>query len=839
MKNKILLVIIFITLLIGILGSASAFNWNDGSVVSYFKMDETSGPVIDSNILKNGTAMNGLQRGITGKINTAFFFDASDDYVEFGDTQALYNFSTGDFSIAGWFNTTSQGDVYLIAKQGAGDTAGFSISVSNGTLVARISDGPNNIISQDGTAGIYNNGQLNFFSVVFDRSGSIYRYINGNSIGTNTSIAAVGSINVGKNFTIGKRDHTTPNYFSGTMDEIGIWNRTLTGADIGELYNGGSGLPFQESPSIVFNVTLISPTNQTTLTSIGANFTSNFSITGANNYNYTWRNATFSIWFSNGTLFNSTTIDLPQVNQTSYTIFIDDFILENYIWDVSSYYGNSTFTNYTSSSNGNFTFIVGATVDSESYEAFVYETQLSNFELNISLLEGATLYDQRLIYNGTSYSGTKTIIGTDKYSLKRTLNIPTIETTSENRSFFWAITFQRSDGSFFSQNFSSDQQNVSQILLTSCTSGNIALNFSAWNEENNTRIENFDFYGTFNYWIGDGSVYKNISFTNMSVNVSQFCISNVALSFYTNAQIQYEKDGFVKRSYYLTNASLSATTRNIKLFLLDSSASTSFIIDIIDQNQIPVSNVYLMIQRFYPGLGTFETVEMGKTDTQGSTVGHFEAETEDYKLIIFTANEVLFESGIQKVFCRDSPCTLTFQIGSTNLTSWENFGNITNLVWSLEYNEDNNLWTYTYVDTSGIAQSGRLFVYKEGGVGKTSICNTTSSTTASTITCNVSSQTGTVYAGAYIDLGDGEELVYLKSAIIDSLKNTFGNEGLFLAVFILMILAFAGLWNPAVGVVLVVFGVVIMSFIGLASFGAVTIWALVFIALIILWELKS
>ena len=580
-------------------------------------------------------------------------------------------------------------------------------------------------------------------------------------------------------------------------------------------------------------ITLISPSNDSSLSEIETNF-----IVNQTSNIFDFKNTTYQVWFANGTLFNSSTISISgSWNLTN--ISIDSFILENYLWNSFSCVGDGNGTNCSYASN-NFSFIVGSTINTETFDPFVFETELTSFEINLNLVSGAVLYDQDLIYNGTTYQGTKTDLESDQYSLSLDLGIPVLNgALSENRTFFWSITFQRSDGSFFFQNLTMNQQNVSRISMTTCSSGNMALNFTAWDEENvETKLQPFDFFGTFFYWLGDGSVYKNISVTNLSINSTKFCISDPTKTFYSNAQIQYEKTGFVKRSYFLINASLTNNTNHIKLVLLNSSASTSFIIDVTDENQLPVPNVYINIQRFYPGLGIYQTVEMGKTDSGGSTVGHFEAETEDYIVTISENNTVLFQSEAQKIFCRNTPCTLTFQIGSVLTTQWLPFGDVNGLVWSLNFSESTKLWTYTFIDTTGAAQSGRLHVYKDKPTSRLTICNSTVSSSAGTITCNVSGQTGTIYAAAYITQSP-EILLYLKSAIIESLNDIFGLEGLFLSSFILLVLAMAGLWNPVVGIFLVSVGMIMMSFIGLASFGSVALWSIIFIGLIIAWGMKT
>jgi hypothetical protein len=55
----------------------------------------------------------------------------------------------------------------------------------------------------------------------------------------------LGFSSIGGEFVIGARrtsDNQAP--FDGLIDEVGIWSRVLTAAEIAILYNGGSGITF-------------------------------------------------------------------------------------------------------------------------------------------------------------------------------------------------------------------------------------------------------------------------------------------------------------------------------------------------------------------------------------------------------------------------------------------------------------------------------------------------------------------------------------------------------------------------------------------------------------------
>lgn len=815
--------------MIFLMGSLNALDWSNGTAACW-NFDESSGDLIDQINSHDGTLVNTPVQGATGILGNAYDFEAGDNDIvtvpDHADFDLNANGNTMSFSV--WIKPETVNDGIFKKGDNSGVTS-YQLGITATDIYWR---------EQSNGLGIAPHGGIsvgNWYHLVLTTDGETHRYwVDGVSVlNYSESISYTDNNEV---FTIGS--YYEANDFDGLIDEFVVFTRKITDQDIQDLYNGGAAVPCGGE---LDQVTLISPLNNSVLSTLEENFVVNYSAPSGVNLT----NATYYIWFENGTIFNnSVVVEISgQSNQTN--VSIDSFVFEDYVWNVLLWFDNSS-GSFSTWDDQNFTFIVGATIDTESYDTFVYETELINFQINISLLPGSTLFDQDLIYNGTFYTGTQTNLGSDDYTLSLNLDVPLLNSgiTSENRSFLWAITFERDDGSFFFQNLSLNQQNISYINLTNCGAPGATdhtLNFTAWEEEDvNTRLSPFDFFGTFEYWLGSGNVKKNISVSQTNVTETNFCLdSNTEnLTYHSNANIQYEKDSYVKRSYFLINASLTNTTNNIKLVLLNSSISTSFIIDVIDEDQLPVPNVYLNIQRYYPGLGIYQTVEMGKTDIGGSTVGHFEAETEDYKIIISSNNTVLFQSEAQKIFCRDTPCTLTFQIGSIATTEWIPFGDINGLVWSLNFSNSTQLWTYTFIDTTGAAQSGRLHVYKDNPTSQFTICNSTVSSSAGTITCNVTGQTGTIYAAAYITQSP-EILVYLKSAIIGSLKDVFGFEGLFLSSFILLILAMAGLWNPVVGIFLVTIGMIMMSFIGLASFGSVTLWAIIFIGLIIAWGMKT
>ena len=69
-------------------------------MIGLWKLDESTGPVVDSYNGNHGTN-NGATRGVTGKVGDAFEFDGVDDYVSIPGNDS-FAFGTGNFTLEAW-----------------------------------------------------------------------------------------------------------------------------------------------------------------------------------------------------------------------------------------------------------------------------------------------------------------------------------------------------------------------------------------------------------------------------------------------------------------------------------------------------------------------------------------------------------------------------------------------------------------------------------------------------------------------------------------------------------------------------------------------------------------
>lgn len=223
-------------------------------LVSYYKLEETTGVVVDSLGTNNGTN-NGATRGVTGKINNAFnFVSSGSDNVQISDDNSLN--PSDEISVSVWFKPDSLGQSsYLVSKYFDGTTRDWEILLQNNDkAIFRISIGNSHqtLLSSNTASG------TGWHHLVGTYNGS-YQCTYLDNVGTCT--VKTGSMdNSNADVFIGA-NNDIPTYTDGIIDEIGIWNRTLSSDEITQLYNGGSGISYTD---VFGEVISLSPADDTT-----------------------------------------------------------------------------------------------------------------------------------------------------------------------------------------------------------------------------------------------------------------------------------------------------------------------------------------------------------------------------------------------------------------------------------------------------------------------------------------------------------------------------------------------------------------------------------------------
>jgi hypothetical protein len=208
-------------------------------LIAYWNMDELLGDIVDHQGAH--TATNSNTSATDGKINSARSFGSS-VYLAVADG---LDFVSNYESISAWIYATSFNTGAVFNRRSAANVGGVSMELSAaGNINCRY------YISgawRQAAAAITQNA-WNHVVCSYDGT-SVKTYVNGVLL---TTTAISGTMNnpsspllyIGRNVADGA-------YFNGAIDELGIWKRALTAAEVTNLYNSTRGYQLRNNAYVI------------------------------------------------------------------------------------------------------------------------------------------------------------------------------------------------------------------------------------------------------------------------------------------------------------------------------------------------------------------------------------------------------------------------------------------------------------------------------------------------------------------------------------------------------------------------------------------------------------
>jgi hypothetical protein len=786
--------------------------------VAYYKLDGTSGVVIDELGINNGTN-NGATRGVTGKINDAFYFDGTNDYVDLNGELIT---EQQEFTVNLWAkpNLSSDSNNNLLISQTA-DAAGrqrVGIQQLGDVWRAITSQSDNTQIFAISTTTADTSGYQ--MITITRNSTHINIYINGTKEANATWDGT--DISNSNEMWIGSRSPTSSaKYWNGSLDEIGIWNRSLSDLEILNLYNGGSGLPFGEGESNI-SISLNYPTNGS---SVSGNITFN-SILNASSTITNITNTTLFVWYDNGTIFTTQSETLNGTN-TSSSILVSNLTQGDFLWNQFACGTNVSgiFCNF---AENNFTFDWRPfEVLNESFNNQTTEGNLETFLINISTIDNLQLKTANLIYNTTTFSGNFNNLGSGLFEISTSIVIPNVD-SDLNNSFFWNLIFE--DLSEF--NTSSETQEVLNLNIDNCSSNTILLfNFTLFDEETQDFLvgstENTSIEVDLNLFSQDRTEsILNFSDGFEEINPVTICINNITSSSMYSVDLtsRYESKDRVGEFYNLQNFTLesSSLAQNISLFNLLSTDSINFLITFKDETFLPVDDALIEILRSYTSEGVFKTVEIPKTDSQGQAIGHFDTSTVSYSIIVTKFGVVLGTFDNIAVQCDNDltgDCTINLNVFTTGeevIEFEEEFG--------ISYtgptlNRTTNIISATFTSSDGTSRNVTLRTLKFDRFDNNTLCSVNLISASGTLNCELPTGTDNI-------------TIISEILVLDSVINTatftlqpdtdsrFGTDGVILMFILVITAGFMMISSTITLIIGTIFGFIIAIVLSLTNTGS-------------------
>lgn len=573
---------------------------------------------------------------------------------------------------------------------------------------------------------------------------------------------------------------------NGTIDELAIWNRTLSNSEITGLYKRGA---------LYLNVSGRSCDN------------SDCSDRG----------------FSQSTSNPNTTINLSPGRYFQYRAELLTI--------------NSNFTPQLH--NLSFDYQSSSRL---SYQLFnfsnpVSETSYQNYNASLVFYSPVTVSSIYFVYNNSLYLDTNYVSnGSNLFIYMNNFSVPTVAQSSNN-TFLWEINTLE----FGQVNTSSNVQEVDKLqpltVSRNCTVNKI-FEFNFLSEPNLTSLIPDEVDYNFRYGLEGNtssySIYGAITnFTNPAV--VDLCL-NSTTSYYTigYGELDYKKTGYTTRTFYVfSNTRSSSTQINTTLYFLDNSLATTFQVTAQQTSLNPYAGYYLQLLRWYPQNNTYNVVEMAKTDDLGNGVLRVKTEDVQYRIGLYDVYGTLIRlTNPVTMLCQTTPCSYTIGV---DLSS-SNYINSELIQQSLEYTNSTGAWVYTWSDPSQTTRTMNLTVWKDTGLLTYPLCSAIGSGSVGVISCSTQNITGTMRAEVY---RSASPPVLILQKLVDTDTTAFTSSlGLFfsllLGIPIILMFGFASPYVAILGGIIALLPALMMRTINPTIFGGFII-----IGIIILQVLRQ
>ena len=176
-----------------------------------------------------GSLINSV--GFSTSNNGSFTFNGSNSYIDF-QTNNIFNLGTGDFTVLAWHKTTKKNDYSTIMciDDGGGGGIIMYTAITSGVLRNWVANSSKNG-NIDICTGIWNHVGLT------RSSGTCTQYVNGVS---DVTFSAIGSLTTsGRTLKLGQNAGTY--FYNGNISQVHIYNRSLSSAEISQIYNATKG----------------------------------------------------------------------------------------------------------------------------------------------------------------------------------------------------------------------------------------------------------------------------------------------------------------------------------------------------------------------------------------------------------------------------------------------------------------------------------------------------------------------------------------------------------------------------------------------------------------------
>jgi hypothetical protein len=202
-------------------------NWNTGTTADVSGQGNTGTLV----------AMSTSTSGTIGKIGQAFSFDGAASYI--AEPNSSLNVGA-TFTMTGWMKVNrARSDFHVILSKGPKTTGHYEIYIAVTTGELRFFS-PDLANSDVGSGYTIDDGKWHHVAISYNGSTMTF-YVDGSQVATQVVSGTISNqtalLDIGKEAAV-----ESPKFFSGSLDDLRIYNRALSPTEIQQLYQAGGGV---------------------------------------------------------------------------------------------------------------------------------------------------------------------------------------------------------------------------------------------------------------------------------------------------------------------------------------------------------------------------------------------------------------------------------------------------------------------------------------------------------------------------------------------------------------------------------------------------------------------
>jgi len=798
-------------------------------LVHYYNLDSTSGSVALDSIVGTNQSLefSGTPLWSTGKIEGGLNVSAG-NYLTVSNLTHM-NLSGWSFSMWVFENDTAGSEQGLTGAGGFGGVSGehvFNKQTGGGywwTLGGRTKT----------AIGLYAPDEWKFIVGTINETGH-YTWVNG-SLDISVAFDSGTNVTNWSDFYVGRNQDYN---MTGIIDEVGLWNRTLTPTEISQMYNGEVGMSYR-----ILNAT-------TTL---------NFPADDYEN-------------ISNIVIFNCSGEDAIQID--NITLIIDGIsnvtlsgssTLLSLQQELTVPFGNHTWTCNATNNNNDIgtatarTFQLGFVENSQTYNQNTLSGSNELFLINMNYNNTQyTSIKASLFYNGTEYPSLQPPLVDKNISFNKTIIVPSVSTKT-NLSFYWQIGLYDEAWRYINSTFYN--QTVDLIGVDDCsTYTTLIYNYTLYDEETQIKLANdtsIDIQVSF-YDISKTVLVANYSKAYFGTNPAQICLNGTLLqntNYSVDSVVIYSANNSITNVSYATESynilgdliGNSTIPKHIKLYDLNEQDSTEFQLTFRDSSFALAGNVLVYLYRQYVADNDFKVVEIPLTDSNGQTILHMVRNDVIYNFVMVDADgNILATFNRIIAFCQDytiGECTI-YLSAPADVDDIYDYNEEFGISYTAPtYSNTTGLVSFSFITNNLTSRTVRMDVIRNNDFGNRSVCSNSLTSASGTLSCNVSSVSSTdrfLFLNIFVD----GNLMTMLTLDLEGDDFGFGTvNGAFYA-FLLMLFMITIFMNDKQALTLsLLVGWAIVVGLGLingALIGALSggIWLVVCI-IIFIWKLKG